>query len=301
MHRPQIKIFLAEGSPTGLRTAELGLSTCKAVIAPRSGLAALQARPEARRTGVYILIGPDGSHVGRDAIYVGEGDNVFRRIANHDRDPDKDFWDLVVLFVSKDDNLTKAHVRDLEARLVKLAREAKQATVLNGTTPDGGQLPEADRAEMDELLEHIRILLGTLGIHAFHVSAQPSRTSAEFEPSPGIRLCMSGNGYKADCVLLDGTFTVLTGSHARTEEAPSLSDWAKSTRAALNDNGVLSQAEGYLEFTQDYAFTSASGSAGVVSGTTVNGKSAWHLPDGRTFKEWEEAELKQGAAQEGAD
>lgn len=75
--RRQIKIFLVDGSPSGLRTAELGLSTCKAVMAPRTQLAELQKRVEASRTGVYILVGPDSANPGRETIYIGEGDNAF--------------------------------------------------------------------------------------------------------------------------------------------------------------------------------------------------------------------------------
>lgn len=35
--------------------------------------------------------------------------------------------------------------------------------MMNCTNPDGGSLPEADQAEMEELLEHILLPLGTVG------------------------------------------------------------------------------------------------------------------------------------------
>lgn len=85
-----IRIFLVDGSPTGLRTAELGLSTCKAVMAPRLALESLARRPEAKRTGVYVLVGQDDKHPGRRRIYVGEGDEVLARIRKHDGE--RDFW-----------------------------------------------------------------------------------------------------------------------------------------------------------------------------------------------------------------
>jgi hypothetical protein len=299
MHRPQIKIFLADGSPTGLRTAELGLSTCKAVIAPRSNLTGLQARPEAKRTGVYILVGQDPDHAGREAIYVGEGDNVFTRIARHDKDESKEFWDYVTLFVSKDENLTKAHVRHLEGKLLALARDAKRCKIMNLTAPDPCALPEADLAEMDELLEHIQLLLGTLGVRAFQaMPAATERASAKAATSPALVLTMKGAGYSAECLFQDGTFTVRQGSKARVETVPSLNDWARSTRVALLDNGVLQQSGGYLVFTQDYGFEFASGAAGVISGSTVNGKTAWRLNDDRTFKQWEQARLEEAEVNE---
>ncbi|MEM9460085.1 MAG: GIY-YIG nuclease family protein [Myxococcota bacterium] len=293
MHRRQIKIFLADGTPTGLRTAELGLSTCKAVVAPRSNLIGLKKRPEAARTGVYVLVGQDPEHAGREAIYVGEGDDVFVRINHHDKDESKDFWDYVVLFVSKDDNLTKAHVRHLEGKLITLARDAKRCTVVNVMSPEFDRLPEADLAEMEELLEHMQLLLGTLGVDAFQVA--PARNDAATPPESkprGLRLEMSGNGYSAQCTFQGGIFTVLEGSVAREHEAPSLGDWARSTRAALHDNGVLISRDEGLCFSQDYSFDSASGAACVVLGGTVNGKVIWLLAeDGRSFKQWEQETL----------
>lgn len=301
MHRRQIKIFLADGSPTGLRTAELGLSTCKAVVAPRSNLTGLQARVEAKRTGVYILVGQDPEHAGREAIYVGEGDSVFTRIARHDKDESKDFWDYVVLFVSKDENLTKAHVRHLEGKLLGLAREGKRCRIVNTNHPEPCALPEADVAEMDELLEHIQLLLGTLGVQAFQVMPAAVERVVD-EPmasnTSALVLTMKGTGYEAECLFQDGAFTVRRKSRARLEKTFSLSAAAVSTRTALRDNGVLVESDGYLVFTQDYSFESASGSAAVVSGSTVNGKIAWHLADGRTFKQWEQEQLDAAEAGE---
>jgi hypothetical protein len=151
-----IRIFLVEGTPTGLRTAEIGLSTCKAVMAPRVALEALSRRSESKRTGVYVLIGDDQQHAARKAVYIGEGDDVFVRIRKHD--DEKDFWEHVVLFVSKDDNLTKGHVRYLEARLIGIANSARRATVTNITAPDLPRLPESDVAEMEEFVEQVRLL-----------------------------------------------------------------------------------------------------------------------------------------------
>lgn len=86
-----------------------------------------------------MLVGEEHpDHPGRTAVYVGEGDDVMSRLSRHENT--KDFWDRVVFFVSKDENLTKAHVRHLEAKLVALAREANRAIVLNGNDPEGGRL-----------------------------------------------------------------------------------------------------------------------------------------------------------------
>ena len=106
-----IRIFLADGTPSGLRTAEIGVPTVKGVIAPRVLLGAFGQRQENRRTGVYVLVGDDPQVPGRLAIYSGEGDDVCRRLIEHDRDTNKDFFDRVATFVSKDLNLMNGDLR----------------------------------------------------------------------------------------------------------------------------------------------------------------------------------------------
>ena len=82
---------------------------------------------------MYVLVGGDSDKPGFRKIYIGEGDTILPRLISHNSDDSKDFWSEAVVFVSKDENLTKAHARYLEARLIALAKEAKRATVANGT------------------------------------------------------------------------------------------------------------------------------------------------------------------------
>jgi hypothetical protein len=75
-----IKLFLVDGVPDGMRTAEIMSWTGHVLIAPRSSVAALLARPEVKKTGAYLLIGPDPADADQTMVYVGEGDNVGVRI-----------------------------------------------------------------------------------------------------------------------------------------------------------------------------------------------------------------------------
>jgi hypothetical protein len=125
-----IRIYLVDGVPTEILTAEIMNWTGKVIVSPRSQLDQLASRPEAKRTGVYLLIGPDPENTARDLVYVGEGDNVLNRLLKHNKDEEKDFWSQTVLIISKDDNLTKSHVRFLESRLIDLAKKANRAGLL---------------------------------------------------------------------------------------------------------------------------------------------------------------------------
>ena len=292
MNGKSIRIFLAEGKASGLRVAEIGMSTCKAVVAPRASLSLLSQRPESRRTGVYILAGEDPASPGRSAVYIGEGDDVFQRLLSHDRDEDKDFWDRVVLFVSKDENLTKAHVRHLEARLIDIAKQAKRCTVFNRTAPDGGTLPEADAADMDEFIGQLRILSSILGVQAFEAApTNEGRSSDATENLAAPIFQMEGSGYNAKCQVIDGEFVVQSGSIARLDEAPTLGASSRAMRKELLASAVLEREPGGLRFVQNYAFGSPSGSAQAICGANVNGRSSWRLPSGQTFKEWQDAQL----------
>lgn len=273
---------MPDGSPTGLRTAEIGMSTVKAVSCSRTALAQLAKRDEAKRTGVYILVGADPGIVGRKAIYVGEGDAVLDRIASHDKDPTKDFFEQVVLFVSKDENLTKAHVRWLEARLVSQARAAKRATVVNGNEPSGGSLPEADAAEMGEFLEQAVLLAATIGLNFFEAAS--AETPAKGATATTYEVFLRGEGFDATAVLVEGEVVVRQGSIARKKEAPSLNPNSVALRAELCAAGVLVESEKGLVFAQDYGFGSPSGAAQIVYGASVNGWDAWKLKSGKSLQ-----------------
>lgn len=175
-----IRIFLVDGTPSGLRTAELGMSTIKSVVVPRVSLSEAMNRAELQKTGIYILVGADLDGLGQKKIYIGESDSVINRLASHNRDSSKDFWEDAIVFVSKDQNLTKGHVRYLEARLIALAKNAKRTAVENGTAPpEQNSLPEADEAEMEEFINQAKLLLGSLGYDLFEPTPAIKNTSPQ--------------------------------------------------------------------------------------------------------------------------
>jgi len=287
-----IRIFLPDGTPAGLRTAELGLSTIKAVVAPRALLATLAERREAQRTGVYLVVGNDPEIPGRLKVYVGEADVVLDRIKAHNSDDSKDFFERVFVFVSKDDMLTKAHVRWLEARLLERLRLANRCTVANGSAPDGGGLPEADLAEMSEFLDQMQILLSALGLSVFEPA--PAVTPSSTAPPPGEPplFVYQGEGYRAEATVVSGAFVVRKGSVARSQMADSLADSIKALRAELTESKVLVDANDRLLLQQDYEFSSPSQAAQAFCGFSVNGRQAWRTAENMTFAQWQDGQLE---------
>lgn len=83
MNGKQVKLFLVDGTPGGLTTAEITNWTGSVLSARRSDLAELLRREEAERTGAYLLLGEDEDAVGDTRCYVGEADVVATRLRAH--------------------------------------------------------------------------------------------------------------------------------------------------------------------------------------------------------------------------
>lgn len=75
-----IRLYLVDGTATGVITAEVMNWTGKAIVSPRARLPDLVRRSETERSGIYLLIGEDPSQPTRPKVYVGESDNVAKRL-----------------------------------------------------------------------------------------------------------------------------------------------------------------------------------------------------------------------------
>lgn len=137
-----IRLFLADGTPHGLIITEIINWTGKVLSVPRGRMTDLLARPEARRTGLYLLLGPDPDRSFGQLAYIGETDEIGQRLRYHLSSGKLDFFDRVAVIVSSDDNLTKAHVRYVESQLIRLARQANKVALANDREPDFQRLPE---------------------------------------------------------------------------------------------------------------------------------------------------------------
>ncbi len=144
-----IEILLSAGDPDGLRNIEKSNWSGCGIVVPRSLFGDARQRKELARTGVYVLVGPP-EESGLPRIYVGEGDPIRPRLEKHASE--RDFWTSCIAFTSKDENLNKAHVQQLEARLIALAAQAKRCTLDNGNVPQLPSLSESDAADAEGFL-----------------------------------------------------------------------------------------------------------------------------------------------------
>ena len=305
-----LKLYLVDGSPSGVITAELGISSVRAAVASRTALPDLIRRDEAARTGIYLLVGPDPDLPGRQLVYVGEGDQVRTRLAAHDADEAKDFFTRAVLIVSKDENLTKAHGRYLESRVIAAIRGAGRVKLVNGTEPPFKGLPEPEIADMERVLDEIEVLLPVLGFDILRPAGQEAgaalNASAKAEPvkssvamAEGPIFTFTESGADAKAREANGEFVVLAGSLAKRQEVPSCAEPLKRRRAEMIAEGALEVTPDgkFLRFTADTAFDSPSGASRVVYGGNVSGPRYWkQAVTGQTYSDWRKSQIGDGEA-----
>lgn len=290
-----IRIFLSNGAVTGIRQAELLNWTGQAILCPRSRFSDLDQWPESNKPGVYFLI--ESIDASEGTVYVGQAENVHVRLKKHHKE--KDFWNEVVFFTSRDENLTRGHVLYLESKLTALAREAGRFTVANGNEPSLPSLPRSEASAMDEFVANVRLLMGALG-HRFlepiarrpSVAVEASDTAGTSAPdglneSAVLSFAASDNSFSAQGYPTDEGFVVLAGSRASKQHLPSLSNTYVSIRERLRADGSLVETENGLRFTRDALFTTSTAAAGVVAGTSRSGPASWKSVDGFTLKELE--------------
>jgi Domain of unknown function (DUF4357) len=276
-----IKLFLPQGEAKSLRTAEISNWTGKAVAAPRTELDELLRREELDKPGVYILTGTDPVS-GAPRAYIGEAEIIRERLKQH---KSKEFWVSAIVFVSKDENLTKAHVRYLENRLLAEARKVGRFT-LEQNEAGGAKLPEPDREDMEVFLSRVRQLLPVLGSDILLPIAQPAPNKG----SAVMLFCRIKGAEARGHRTADG-FVVLRGSTAVLRDRPSAQErhpYVVALRKKLLADGTLVEQNGFYSFTKDAEFSSPSAAAAVIHGGGANGLTEWRTQDGRQLKELDE-------------
>ena len=273
-----IKIFLIDGEPNGRMSCELSNWSGKAYKIPRIKIKDCSDRDDLTSTGVYLLFGNDDS--GKDQVYIGEAESILKRL--NQQLTQKDFWNEAIIFISKDENLNKAHIKYLENRLHDIAKSANRYTVDNSIIPTQSSISESDRAEMEEFIEYIKMLVNTLGHKVFDEKREfkPKQKQESFF----IKAARGADGQGEPTS--DG-FVVFKNSKAAATIVNSMTPNFITYRQKLINEGVLIDKGEYFEFTDDYIFSSPSTAAVMVMGRNANGLTEWKNKDGKTLKEFE--------------
>ena len=175
-------VFMLDGTVIGPKTVEIGNWSGRAIFSPRAALRASCVSLESLREGIYLLQSESDDDKYESSIYIGEAEELAARLKQHIADRD---FESVVCFSSRDEGLTKAHIKYLEAKLIQLARDANTSRVENGNIPKGARLSEAEASDMDYFIEQVKLILPLVGVRSLVVATPHS--VVPLQPTAGQR------------------------------------------------------------------------------------------------------------------
>ena len=275
----KIELFLVNGNPDSIITAEVSNWNGKAIKIPRIEVAECK-REDIQNAGVYFLFCPS-SESEDDSVYIGESENVQERLIQHLRDQSEEerfFWNTAVIFTGND--LNKASIRYIEDRLVTIAKDCKRYKVLTKNTYKNTVLKEADRSSMEKFITYVRLLANTLGYKVLEPkikSGVDNHVESEFFLS-------SGKDVKARAQMTSEGFVLLAGAklNEKTNRKSLREKFSLLREKYINSDLV----DGYLT-TEPIVFSSPSAAADFVLGYSVSGPAMWKDKNGVALKDLE--------------
>lgn len=290
-----VQLFLIDGTPSGRIKCSLDNWVGKVYLIPRTEISRSKDRPELSQTGIYLLFGAD-STTGDQLLYVGQsrqrknGNGVLSRVAEHIGQEKLDYFTHAILIIDSDNSFGPTEISYLENAFYQQALTAGRVTVTNGNDPSPGNVTEEKQAALDEFIATAKILIGSLGYRAFDAVDNAKQITSTYvndlstvEPLLYLHTSgVAGTGRQTP----DG-FVILAGAKLRTSTTQSMPESAKKNRERFADR--ISNTGDLL---RDTLFSSPSGAASFLIGSSVNGKKYWKNEAGVTLGELEQAEAK---------
>ena len=270
-----VNLFLMDGEPSGRTKCTMSNWTGIAYKIPRTALDKCKDMDILKQSGVYFLFGTDKEN--NPVVYIGQagirknGKGLLLRV--QEAHTAIEYWTEVVMFTTTNNSFGPTEISYLENRFRNMAVEAKRYAVKNGNDPNPGNLTEEKECELEEFIDYVKIVMGTLG-HKVFESFVTGTTDEEI-------LYATRNNAKATGKRVSDGFVVLKGSSITEKTTKSCPDYVVQLRNKSADkimNGVL---------TEDILFSSPSGAAAFVCGGSANGNIAWKNAKGVTLKDIE--------------
>lgn len=281
-----LKLFLMDGEATGRWSCVLSGRTTKAYKIPRSYCKQSQDITELRTTAVYLLLGSD-PETGRPVVYVGETEDAIKRLLEHCKSADKDYWNEAVVFISQDEHFNKAHIKYLESRFYEIAKEVDRYTVMNSVPPSKASIAIDEQAEMEDFIDNAKVITLSLGYKVFEPLLHQESVSEKESDAEEYFYIVNRNGVNAKGIITSEGFVVCKNSKIKVNaSAKSMRKKAAKLREQYAIDGTI--VDGV--FMRDTLFDSPSAASDFVLGNNTSGPREWKNKDGVSMKEVLETE-----------
>lgn len=288
--RKTIQITLESSDALGPSIRRLANSDAIAITFPRDALCRIADYPELKRRGVYMLIAAiPGPRPLR--IYVGEAQDVLKRLQRHERDREYPLYLQISVVVSADNQIRADVTCYVEKRIISALVRTEMVEVENRLARPP-KLHSDNRLVAEQFFRDAMLLLGPVepmaSMLATTVMSQVLRNEylEQTEPVP-IPLLQSNVLYELrrhDChafaVHCEGRYMrVLAGAKIAQEVHYSLPRRGRELRARLVAAGslVAGPQDGWLILLRDVDVFSQTGAADLVMGRKTDGSRHWKL------------------------
>lgn len=275
-----ISVYLMDGDATGRMKATIANWTGVAYRIPRTALDLCKDRDDLKQSGVYFLFGVDDQS-GENVVYIGQagarknGEGILNRLAEHKRNPDKDYWTEAVVFTTSNNSFGPTEISYLENRFCGMAQSAKRYAVKNGNDPTHGNITEEKESELEEFVDFARLIMGVLGHKVFEPLVKPVVVEEEPETVKQTPvLYFETNRVQATGRIVADGFVVMKGSRLD----PTISKSCPSNIVEFRQKFSSRIIDDVL--TEDVLLPSPSAAASFVSGSSRNGKITWKTAEG---------------------
>ena len=278
-----IQLFLMDGDATGRIKASLTNWTGLVYSLPRTHLEqSKRERKELHSTGVYFLLGKSEEN-NQDIIYIGQagerenGKGLLGRIEEHERS--KEFWNRAILVLTSNNSFGATDITYLERSFYDLALKSGRYSLENNQVPSHGNVTEEKKAELDEFIEYVRLVVGSMGYRMFEPMLPESQQKQnQNDPEAQSLHIQLGGATIAYGQRNDEGFVLHTGSKLiapKKSFPPSL----------LNKREELENAYKIVsgKTTEDILFPAPSTAATFVLGRSANGLDMWKDKNGKTL------------------
>jgi len=260
-----IELFFVNGTSEGVITAELRNWSGKAIKIPRIEVGKYD-NEELTFIGFYLLYCIDND--GNEKIYVGESENVEKRLKQHISDYDKGkenfYWNYAVAFVDK--RLDKAEVRYIENSFATEIFKANPNRLLTKSTYNKTNLKDSQVAFAEEFADHAKTLLDALGMKLVDIAPKAKSKDCYL-------YCKSKESNAVGFISNNG-FIVLKDSVVNKDIT---SSFINTTYYRLREKLIKERVIVDYKFVKDYEFQAPSAASSVVLGRSSNGRTEWKI------------------------
>jgi len=273
-----ITLHFPSGDPSSVCEACIEGYNAVAHKIPRLFLNDAFLRDRISKVGVYFLIGQINENF---KVYVGEAEDLFKRLKEHDKDEKKNWFSDVIVFTSERNFLNKAKVKYLEHSFYASIKDVGRYT-LDQTNPTKSTLSLSDEGVMLEFISKAKTIVLGLGYKMFEeIAIIEERDSAELLFSNyGTKKQRSGYRHSEG-------FVVRKGSYIRPNESTKLYPWVRDARK----NNQSKIVDDYL--VEDVLLNSPSLAINFCNGNVSSGNREWKTKDGVTLGELLDREGKE--------